>query len=197
VDTSGWSGSPEDLSMLPIVQEAVSRDRKLAIRYRPPGREAKERILDPLGLVAKGDTWYLVARTPEGFRTYRVSRIENARLLDETFDRPAGFDLAAHWEAATEELRKGRARYEATLRLEPEAAASFQRWRRAPPRPPSDPTDSEGWVTMRVLFEDEEQARFVTLGLGPRVDILEPKPLRKAVAADHAAAGRRSAGAGA
>src|SRR5215471_14617445 len=28
VDTTGWRGAAEDLAMLPIVQEAVSRDRK-------------------------------------------------------------------------------------------------------------------------------------------------------------------------
>jgi predicted DNA-binding transcriptional regulator YafY len=78
VDTTGWGGVPEDLSALPIVQEAVSRDRKLALSYLKAGRERVERVVDPLGLVAKSNTWYLVARTPDGFRTYRVSRIEQA-----------------------------------------------------------------------------------------------------------------------
>src|SRR6185295_6443460 len=54
VDTTGWSGAAEDLSMLPVVQDAVSRDRRLSIRYWPAGREARERVVDPLGLVAKG-----------------------------------------------------------------------------------------------------------------------------------------------
>jgi predicted DNA-binding transcriptional regulator YafY len=188
VDTTGWSGTPEDLSMLPIVQEAVSRDRKLAIRYWPAAGKAAERIVDPLGLVAKGGTWYLVARTPDGFRTYRVSRIENARLLADPCERPADFDLAAHWKTATEELRKGRERYEATLRLEPGAALSFQRWRTAFSPPSSPEPDAEGWVTLHVQFDDEAQASFVVLGLGPRVDVLEPIGLKKRVAADHAAA---------
>jgi predicted DNA-binding transcriptional regulator YafY len=194
VDTTGWSGTPEDLSMLPIVQDAVSRDRKLAIHYWPAGGNAGERVIDPLGLVAKGGTWYLVARTREGaFRTYRVSRIENARLLDDAVERPEGFDLATHWAAATEELRKGRERYLATLRLEPGAAASFQRWRTTSTRPPSREPGSEGWVIVQAQFDDEAQAGFVVLGLGPRVDVLEPASLRKRVAADHAAAVERAA----
>jgi predicted DNA-binding transcriptional regulator YafY len=56
--------------MLPIVQEAVARDRKLFLRYVKAGRERVERTVDPLGLVAKAAAWYLVARTPVGFRTY-------------------------------------------------------------------------------------------------------------------------------
>jgi predicted DNA-binding transcriptional regulator YafY len=193
VDTAGWSGTPEDLSMLEVVQDAVSRDRKLAIRYWPAGREAGERIVDPLGLVAKGGTWYLVARTPRGLRTFRVSRIENARLLDEGFERPADFDLAAHWNASTKELRQGRERYEVRLRLAPDAAVSFQKWRRAASAPPSDEPGSEGWVTLSVPFDDEAQAAFVVLGLGPKVDVVQPASLRARVAADHAAALARSA----
>jgi predicted DNA-binding transcriptional regulator YafY len=187
VDTTGWSGVPENLSMLSIVQDAVSRDRKLAIRYSPPGRERVERTVDPLGLVAKGGSWYLVARTPDGFRTYRVSRIEEARLLDEPCARPADFDLAAHWRSTTEELQKGRTRFEATLRLEARAARSLRNWRTTSPVQSAGP-DADGRVTLRVLFEDEEQARFMALGLGPRVEVLEPATLREQVAADIAAA---------
>jgi predicted DNA-binding transcriptional regulator YafY len=197
VDTTGWSGTPEDLSMLPVVQDAVSRDRRLAIRYWPAGRKAAERIVDPMGLVAKGSTWYLVARTPDGFRTYRVSRIEHARLIEEAVERPPDFDLAAHWKTATEELRKGRERYEATLLLEPGAAASFQRWRAAPAEAPVKAPNPDEWVTVRVQFDDEEQACFVALGLGPRVDVIEPATLRRRVAAGHAAAIERAARAGA
>jgi len=192
VDTTGWSGTPEDLSMLPIVQDAVSRDRKLAIRYWPSGREAALRVVEPLGLVAKGGTWYLVAHTPAGLRTFRVSRIESARLIDEGFERPADFDLAAYWTASTEELRKRRRSYECTLRLEPSAADSFQRWR-SRSSPPSVEPGAEGWVTLQVQFDDEAQASFVVLGLGPRVDVLEPESLRARVAADHAAAVERAA----
>jgi predicted DNA-binding transcriptional regulator YafY len=144
--------------------------------------------------VAKGGTWYLVARTPRGLRTFRVSRIENARLLDEGFERPADFDLAAHWKASTEELRQGRERYEVTLRLSPDAAASFQKWRRAASASPSDEPGAEGRVTLKVPFDDEQQAAFVALGLGPNVDVIEPASLRARVAADHAAALSRSAG---
>src|SRR5262249_7208216 len=79
VDTTAWRGSTDNLAMLPIVQDAVAHDRKLSIQYRPTGRERGERTIDPLGLVAKGSTWYLVANTPRGFRTYRVSRIEDAK----------------------------------------------------------------------------------------------------------------------
>lgn len=192
VDTTGWSGTPENLSWLPVVQEAVAQDRQLAMRYRPSGREAEERVVDPLGLVAKGGTWYLVARALTGYRTYRVSRIEQAQLLDARFDRPAEFDLAAYWETSTLKLRQERQPYAATLRLDPGAAAAVCRWRSASPSSHAPEPDSRGWVTLRVQFDDEEQASFVALGLGPKVDVVEPASLRQRVAADHAAAVART-----
>lgn len=105
VDPAGWSGSTENLAMLPVVQDAVWRDRKLAFRYWKAGRELVERIVDPLGLVAKGSAWYLFARTADGFRTYRISRMEEAKLLDEECERPKNFDLEAQWKASTDRFR--------------------------------------------------------------------------------------------
>src|SRR4029077_11049245 len=75
VDTTAWRGTGENLAMLPVVQDRVGRDGKLASRYRKADRELVERTVDPLGLVAKGAIWYLFARTTHGLRTYRVSRI--------------------------------------------------------------------------------------------------------------------------
>jgi predicted DNA-binding transcriptional regulator YafY len=191
VDATGWRGVPEDLSMLPIVQDAVTRDRKLSFRYLRADRQEVERTVDPLGLVAKGGAWYLVARTPDGFRTYRVSRVAEAKLLEEPCERPLDFDLAAYWKASTEELQKGRSRFEVILRLAPRTAESIKTWESTSPVEGAEAGDAEGWVTLRVHFHDEEHACFVALGLGPRAEVLAPASLRDRVAADLAAAMER------
>ena len=179
VDTTGWRGTTENLAMLPVVQDAVSRDRKLSMIYRRAGEnvEAVERVVDPLGLVAKGSAWYLVARTAEGFRTYRVSRIEEALVLESPAERPANFDLAAHWKISTDDFRENRPRFAATLRLAPSAAAWVRRWRLTWIE--QGPPDEEGWTTFQARFEHEDEALFVVLGLGPRVDVVEPDALRE------------------
>ena len=183
VDTTRWSGTIENLSMLPLVQEAVSRDRKLSFWYRKEG-ERVERIVDPLGLVAKGSAWYLVALTPRGFRTYRVSRIEEARLLDQTAERPADFDLASYWKSSTAQFRD-RPRYRATLRLEPRTAEMIRAWGCFSEAEAVE--DSDGWLTVRAEFNDEDDACFMVLGLGPRADVVTPAALRERVASDIAA----------
>lgn len=183
IDTTGWRGLTETVDALPAVQDAVARDRQLAFSYRKPDGEPTARTVDPLGLVAKGSAWYLVANTSEGFRTFRVSRISGAVLLDTPAVRPPGFDLAAHWKSSTEELRESRKPYKATLRVERGASARLAMWRCSAPKAITG-GDSEGWVVREVEFEDEEQACFVALGLGPRAEVLAPLRLRSRVASD-------------
>lgn len=171
--------------MLPTVQHAVARDRKLKIRYRKReenGPNVVERIVDPLGLVAKGSSWYLVANTSRGFRTYRVSRIENVTLLDKPCERPANFDLASHWQKATREFMDGRPRYSATLCLQTSAADEIKKWRRV--LPADDTAQPKGWVTLDVQFDYEEEACFVILGFGSRAKVIRPEKLRKRIAAE-------------
>lgn len=195
VDTTGWRGGDEDVSMLPIVQDAVARDRKLKIRYKgyrqdqrrspEPGEPSgsSERVIDPLGLVAKGSTWYLVANTARGFRTFRVSRIENAILLDVASNRPANFDLEAYWRSSTEQFLKSWPRFYATLRMHPDAAREMQIWRLAGQIEERD-SGGESWKTLRVEFDHEQQAVFVVLGLGGKVEVIAPTALRQRVQAE-------------
>jgi predicted DNA-binding transcriptional regulator YafY len=186
VDTAGWRGVAEELRFLPVVQDAVSRDRKLFIRYRKPNGEISERTVDPLGLVAKSPAWYLVARTTEGFRTFRVSRIEKATMLEVAVERPPDFDLAVHWRSSTEAFRDQRGRYAVTMRLDRRLAEQLMQWRAAKVVP-TDRDDPDDWVTLRAEFEDEQHACFMTLGMGARAEVLEPAALREQVIASAAA----------
>ncbi len=167
VDANDWRPVSEDLSMLPAVQDAVARDCRLSFSYTRADGESGLRIVDPLGLVVKGMTWYLVARTPRGMRTYRVSRMSAVTPLAISFERPARFNLAKHWKSSVTELEAQRRRYSATLLLSPQAAESLIRWCVATPaKTPLPEGTPAGWSAMRVDFESEEQALFRSAGDG-------------------------------
>lgn len=51
--------------------------------------------------------------------------------------------------------------------------------------------DAEGWITMKVRFDDEDQALFLVLAQGARVDVVEPLSLRARVAMELGAATER------
>jgi predicted DNA-binding transcriptional regulator YafY len=188
VDPTGWHASTEDLSMLPIVQDAVARDCRLTFDYTRADGQSAPRTVDPFGIVAKGSSWYLVARAPNGMRTYRVSRVRNATPLAGTFERPADFSLASYWERTTKELLEQRKHFDAVVSADPKASLSLRGWCATLPfegKPPKPVR--KGWLTLKVRFEDEEQARFILLGFGPRAHVVEPIGLRERILADASA----------
>jgi predicted DNA-binding transcriptional regulator YafY len=187
VDTSGWHASKEDLSMLPLVQDAVSADRKLSFVYCQPGKERGKRVVDPLGLVAKGNTWYLVAGTPNGLRTYRISRMDEAKLLDAPCKRPANFDLALYWKQSTAEFAAGWKRLTATLRVEPRVARQMKMWSPWMQITETENSEPDGWPMLRAEFSCPEEALFIVMGFGAGVEVIEPESLRERVASQIAA----------
>jgi predicted DNA-binding transcriptional regulator YafY len=190
VDTTGWYGPVEDLSSLPLVQDALSRDRKLLITYIKRNRDRAERSVDPLGLVAKGATWYLVASTANGYRTFRVSRIEAATVLETACERPADFDLPTYWKTSTAAFLESRRQFTITVRMQPIAADRLKGWcRHLRVLGPSSPAD--GWVTLQMDFDDEEQAMFMVLGFGTRIAVIAPASLQRRVDGEIAAMAAR------
>lgn len=179
IDPTGWRETGEDLSMLPTVQEAVARERKLAFDYTRADGQRAPRTVDPLGLVAKGMSWYLVARAANGMRTYKVSRMQAVTVLAIGFERPARFNLAGYWKHSTAELEQQRSSFAAILALDPETERRLRAWSKAVPAPGY--SCPEGWSTLKVDFDSEGQARFVVLGMGSGVRVLAPQSLRESV----------------
>ena len=185
VDPTGWHDSGEDLSMLTLVQDAVARERRLAFDYTKANGERAPRTVDPLGLVAKGMSWYLVARGANGIRTYRVSRMESVAVLAAGFVRPARFDLAEFWKQSTAELDRQRARYTTVLLLTPAVAQRLKGWCATTPLPGGRHTkDTDDLLLLEVVFDSEEHARFTVLGLGSRAKVIRPESLRQWIRAE-------------
>lgn len=194
-DPVGWRTDSEDLSMLPVVQEALAQNRKLTFAYTRADGESSRRTADPLGIVCKQSSWYLVARTAKGMRTFRVSRMRDAIALALRFERPARFDLAAYWKRSTADLIDRGQSYAATLELSTDAAATLRKWCAVSPvKAPLRSGHGEERATYEVEFESRGQAQFVALGLGSKAKVLAPAWLREAVEAELAGLSRRYRG---
>lgn len=181
VDLGGWARSAEPIPHLRAIQAAVGLGRRLLLGYRRGDGAASERLVDPLGLVAKGTVWYLVAAAEGEPRTYRVSRVESAQLLDEQAARPAGFDLAAYWEQATADFRARLPRYPVTLRADPAAVPRLRYAGWYSRVEEVGQPEEDGWVLVAMSFELAEDACALVLGFGAAVSIVAPPELREAV----------------
>lgn len=181
VDVTGWNRSDETVEFLATLQEAVWQERKLRFSYQRGECDSVERLVDPLGLVAKGSVWYLVAAIEGDIRTYRVSRMLDAKILDEPCARPAQFDLAAYWEQAAVTFKARLPRYRATVRAHPGILLRMPYAGRFARIEQVGPPDEDGWVTVGLRFDAEEMACEYVLSFGAQMEVLEPPALRDKV----------------
>ena len=182
LDAAGWFHQGDEVEHLATVAEAVWNARRLRVAY-DRGDRVVERLVDPLGLVLKGGIWYLVGRVDEQMRTYRISRVREAEVTEVAIDRPAGFDLASHWQESIAAYEREIDRTELTVRVRPERVSDL------PPVlgddladiTPLDEADPDGWTRLRLLVVWPNEAAGRLLGLGEDLELLAPPELRKRI----------------
>ncbi|NJR51067.1 MAG: YafY family transcriptional regulator [Leptolyngbyaceae cyanobacterium CSU_1_3] len=178
VDPTGWHHWNEEMAAFPILQTAVWQERQVHLNYKRGNGQQVERLVSPLGLVAKGSIWYLVAAAGAEVRSYRISRVQDATLMDAPCDRPADFNLADYWQQSTAEFKANLPSYRVIVRVAPEAMAwlryggYFARIDRI------DSRDKDGWTSVSLRFDVETAACAYVLGFGAQMEVIEPLELR-------------------
>ncbi len=184
LDAPAWFREAERPELLPLVASAVWEQRRIDVRYRS-WRAEEQRVIDPLGLVLKGGSWYVVGQTEKGLRTYRVVRILKLDVLEQRFARPEDFDLEAYWSASTKRLESELHPHQATVRLSPAALSMLETvmspFARAAARVEPG-ADSEGWRTITLPVGSLREASARLLSFGGELEVLEPPELRRKMA---------------
>jgi predicted DNA-binding transcriptional regulator YafY len=167
---------------LQMIAQAVWGGARLRLRYQS-WTSATERSVDPLGLVLKAGSWYLVARHKKRTLTYKLASIVEATPLASTFADPASFDLARYWAKSVARFEQELRRDEAVLKVAPGAISRLDRLgadmaesiRAALP-------DDEGWRKTTVPIEGIAHAASLLLGFADDILVLSPPALRAALA---------------
>lgn len=183
LDPVDWYREADDLPQLQRVASAVWDERQLAIRYES-WQQTTCRTVHPLGLVLKAGAWYLVAMAEQKPRTYRISNILEAEVLEAAARRPPRFDLAAHWRESVQrfeaELHRGEARVLATPLgmkwLSHLSSAVARAVRNATPSRRAD-----GRHLLTIPIESIEHATGQLLRLAPEVEVVGPAALRRSM----------------
>jgi predicted DNA-binding transcriptional regulator YafY len=183
LDPVDWYCEPDAVPHLAVVADAVWSDRQLSVSYES-WRDEAERVVHPLGLVLKAGVWYLVAASDGKPRTYRISNIKRAALLEPRARRPARFDLALYW-------AKSVARFEAELYTDhadvlatPVGLKDLRYLNAAAARAVAQAKPSrrrDGRVALRIPVESVEHGAGQLLRLAPEVEVTGPGRLREAM----------------
>lgn len=185
LDAAGWFHPDEAVPHLDALSAAVWDGRQVHISYERGGGPV-ERTIGPLGLVLKGGVWYVIGLADGQIRTYRVSRVATATVLDDPVDRPDGFDLAAYWTESSAAYERDAPTVEVVVRI-----AEDQRWRIADvfgraalgAAERLDEPDVDGWQHLRLKVSWPDEVANRLLSIGPRIEVLEPADVRERVIA--------------
>jgi len=92
--------------------QACSNHRRVRVDYRSEAGSEWLTEVEPWAVVVRHGRWYLLSRSPakDAQRAYRIDRVRDVQLLDDTFEPPADLDpvamleehLAVGWEYAVE-----------------------------------------------------------------------------------------------
>jgi predicted DNA-binding transcriptional regulator YafY len=153
---------------------------QVALGYVARDGAATDRVVHPLGLVSKGRSWYLVAGTEKGQRTFRVDRVASVQRTDQPVVRPPGFDLATVWAEITEAVDEHRL----PLQVQALVGADTVRLLRMMfgTRVSIGPTATDGRVEVEVRGHHVPALAGELAGLGARVEVRSPPEVRARLA---------------
>ncbi|PTR42997.1 putative DNA-binding transcriptional regulator YafY [Rhodococcus sp. OK611] len=181
IDPTRWGERdrrrPEMVNQL---QSAVVRRRRVRLTYVNAARERSERLVDPWGLVDKDDTWYLIAGTERGRRTFRVDRIAEAETTDQPADRPDDFELADAWEEVVGKMEERRSTTWATVLIETRFVPILRDHFGRHCHPDGEADD--GRTRVRLAAPTPLDIARNLAGWGADVEVLEPRSVRDELA---------------
>lgn len=181
VDDRRWGERDRDRPpMVDDLHSAVIRRRKVRVRYANHAGRESEWLLDPLGLVDKNATWYLIAGSDRGRRTFRVDRIASMECTDEIAERPDDFTLEQAWGEVVGEMEERRSRLWATVTV-PERYAYVLRDQFGRHFDYVGVVDAER-VQVRVGAPTALDIAQNLAGWGAMIDVVEPGPVRAELA---------------
>ena len=155
---------------------------QVRLSYTASNGTETERLVHPLGLVAKRTVWYLVAGTDAGLRTFRVGRVRSLSP-DRPTRRPAG-GLRSRGGLAVDPGHPGRP--PGALGRHPPGRPRRRPHPAGRPRHPHDGGqgggETAGWTSVLRSYSPEMIAHQLA-GFGARVEVVSPPETRRRLAA--------------
>lgn len=183
LDSTPWFHQEVQVPHMHTVQGALWQDRKLNLTYQLAFDAHVEHIVEPYGLVAKTNTWYLIFSREEVIFVRKLTDVLDAELTQDRFDYPPDFDLVKFWTDWCTEYEGNQPQFTALVRLKQNLVHMLQHF-----KDPlitditgEDKLDGDGWYTMTLHFETFEEARKRLLNFGGAAEVLEPQALRSSI----------------
>ena len=174
IDFSPWGSGPNEENKFLNIKRAILECRVVTFDYINSDGILSHRSVEPMLLSFKSQAWYMWAycRTRRNFRTFRISRIRNIAVTDESFVRRRPDSMGEEEPAAPPKKS-------VTLKLRFQPQDLYRVY---------DDYDEEritrnadGTYDVTVTFPEDEWVYGYIMSFGPYVEVLEPPYIRDIV----------------
>lgn len=174
VDFSQWGNRVAEKEKFNILKIAIFNRKPVVFDYYSSYGEKTKRTIEPMKLLFKGQAWYVsgFCRTKDAFRLFKITRIKNLTLTNETFTRNIQNDIRRVPQDLTNTVTKKMV----TLVLKIDPCMAYRVY---------DEFDQEcilknqdGSFTVTAFYPENEWVYGYVLSFGDFVEVIEPEYMR-------------------
>ena len=168
-----------DRGVVEAVYSALLDEKKCQIQYRKRGaKQARDYLVDPVGLVLRGEQMVLVCCTPDHEAPIQMllHRMQRARALDQPRELPRGVDLERYIAAGGFAYGAVGAPIRLRARFAQSAAAQLYETPLSRDQKINEPDAAH--IVVEATVRNDWQLRWWLLSFGDQVEVLAPAELR-------------------
>jgi len=174
VDFSQWGSNDSEKEKFNILKTAIISTKMVSFDYFSSYGERTLRTVEPLKLIFKGQGWYLYGfcRLKCEFRIFKITRIKNLSLLNETFKREIPIDI---WDEGDKSYKNKMV----TLILKIDERMAYRLYDEFDQE--NIVKNSDGSFTATTTFPDGDWIYGYVMSYGEYAEVLEPKDIREII----------------
>jgi predicted DNA-binding transcriptional regulator YafY len=173
-DMAPWGYAKKQTDKVKLLHESIINKQILRFRYTDQNSRESIRTIEPMTLVFKGSTWYLFGYCLKrnDYRIFRLSRLSSMELLVDKFTpRKMTYKEFAKRETGRENLVRHIFRFHPDVRQIVEDYFDEK----------YISVGKDKYITLNAMFPEGDWFVSGLLSYGDKVEVIEPKKLRKAI----------------
>jgi len=175
VDFSHWGSDEMEKEKFKLIKTAILDKKVLDFDYYSSYGEKSTRLIEPLKLMFKGQSWYLYGycRLKCDYRIFKITRIRNISMKDETFERETPENIWTETDSGYESRT-------VNLVLKFEAEMAYRLYDEFSAEDIG--TNPDGSFTVKTSIPQGNWIYGYLMSYGEHVEVLEPEWMKRKIA---------------
>jgi predicted DNA-binding transcriptional regulator YafY len=171
VDFSNWGSDEGESEKFILLRNAILEHKVIEFDYYSSYGEMSNRLVEPLKLVFKGQSWYLYGycRLKTDYRIFKITRIRNLSALEESFNRDIPEDI---WKGSKDSYKSKMV----TLVLKIDGNMAYRLFDEFSPE--NIESNQDGSFNVRMTIPEADWIYGYIMSYGEFAEVLEPKHIR-------------------